>query len=467
MANFENITIKNFTGYFSVVKYLNNSLYVMPITVNINKIYAAIIRSIQPVPGIYNISLTIDTDHNLYWRGTYNKSHKILLKNGVNNFNIIIDASQKNNFDIGIFSNISSYSRNNIKFAILNFSVNEINKPKPIDNSLIDPKNETLEIQKLIPINKNNKNILLVADVKDWCFYNTSKIIRKYLGDKYNIFIECYADKPDYLSIYKDIKIDLVVKFWYGHHDQDPFDIYPNAKKAICIYDYIYWNENINKKNLPIFLKYFTRNLEQSNFVLFACPAIKDLIIKQINNEEINKKLYPIYDGFCPKKFYLKKYNENKKLVVGWAGNYLNPYKNFNKIKSIVEEVSWIDFKVQDRKTFIPHEEMVHYYHSVDVIVCLSDAEGTPTPILEASASGRAWISTNVGIVGLINDACSDPIKPGLIINDDSELLPCLKYLYQNKNIMKQMGYNGWITTQKEFTWDTKIKQFHNVFKKI
>lgn len=62
-------------------------------------------------------------------------------------------------------------------------------------------------------------------------------------------------------------------------------------------------------------------------------------------------------------------------------------------------------------------DEMRDFYASeIDVLVCSSSFEGTPNPVLEAMASGRAWVSTDVGIVREV----AGPVQQGLILSDRS-----------------------------------------------
>lgn len=62
-------------------------------------------------------------------------------------------------------------------------------------------------------------------------------------------------------------------------------------------------------------------------------------------------------------------------------------------------------------------DEMRDFYaNEIDVLVCSSSCEGTPNPVLEAMASSRAWVSTDVGIVRKV----AGPVQQGLILSDRS-----------------------------------------------
>ena len=311
---------------------------------------------------------------------------------------------------------------------------------------------------------KNTKNILLVADDRQWSFDNICQTIKRYYGLTYNIYIEYCHDDLDYDAKYSNVKIDLVIKFWYAYDKIDPFECFPLAKKVLCIYDYIYWNKDMVKTINSVLLKKFTHNISSADCILVSCPIVQALLQNQYSEILVGKPIYPAFDGVDTDKFYYKEYSPNKKLVVGWVGNSFNVYKRFGILRNILRGVPWVEFRVQDKTKFIPHEKMVDFYHGIDVLVCLSDAEGSPNPILEASACSRAWVSTNVGLVQLLNDVEGGEIKPGIIINKHSELVPSLEYLFHNRKIMEQMGKIGRICVEKEFSWKQRVRQFEKVF---
>ncbi len=67
----------------------------------------------------------------------------------------------------------------------------------------------------------------------------------------------------------------------------------------------------------------------------------------------------------------------------------------------------------------IPFEEMPGFYRDLDVLVCTSQMEGTPNPVLEAMASGVPVISTDVGIVRDV----SGPLQSAFIVDHEDPVL--------------------------------------------
>jgi glycosyltransferase involved in cell wall biosynthesis len=509
MVKFEQLNNTHFVGYKCLID--KNSYNHITITSKRNFMQVSIVvMDVEASPGKYNICLNISTKNQLYWYGTYDNANKYIINNGVNKFIVTIANKQIKPFTIGIFANAipAGNSVTIYSIAVNKLSDNEPmiptsvntgrglnnapinNKPtnnKPANNKPINnkPTNNTPTTNKpflpnppaikidtptpntLFFINKKNqKNILLVADVNNWCFDNIANIIKKYYHHNYNIYIEYCMNNPDYQK-FNGIYFDLIIKFWYGYDNIDPFVIFPSALKAICIYDYIHWNNKITKYMDTTIYKNFIKNITTANFILYSCPIIKTLLEEQHPSIIFDKKIFLACDGVDIDKFYYVPYIPHNKLVVGWVGNTFITNKNFQIVSRLLGNVDWIEFVVQDKKNAIPHDQMPQFYHKIDVIVCLSNAEGTPNPILEASACGRTWVSTNVGIVELLYNLAEFDIKPGLIIENQNYLLPKLKYLYDNKNIMYQMGKLAREYVVNHFSWEKRVRPFGDIFSMI
>ncbi|XWV26174.1 glycosyltransferases group 1 [Tupanvirus soda lake] len=524
MVKFELVNNSHFIGYKCPIR-KNSENHITVVSKRKFMQTSVVIIGVESLPGKYSVTLNISTKDQLYWYGTYYGASKINIKNGINVFNVEITNKQKTPFTIGIFANALPMGN---EFTVYNITVDKVSNTNIIDSNTNDnikeqqqTKNNNLTIKKIsnnnlvdneLPIQKisqnkiqyqlgaksirkqqiydksriintlykkpeqiinsiskitdvstNNKNILLVIDVNGWCFDNISKIIKKYYDKRYNIYVEACMDNPDYKK-YKNIQFDMIIKFWYGYDKIDPFELYPESIKAVCVYDYIHWNINITKNRNTNIYKKFINNLKRADYILYSCPAIKNLLIEQHNELVKNKQMFAIFDGVDTNKFYFKNYNNNNKLVVGWVGNTSNIYKNFKLLSNTLKNVEWIDFRVQDKNKMVSHDNMVHFYHDIDVVICFSDAEGTPNPILEASSCGRTWVSTNVGIVEMLNNSVIGDSKPGIIIGNKNELLLKLEYLHKNRKIMEHMGSLARQSIEKNFSWNKRVESFGNFF---
>ncbi len=107
----------------------------------------------------------------------------------------------------------------------------------------------------------------------------------------------------------------------------------------------------------------------------------------------------------------LDRLTEDRPLRVGWVGNsnwgndpardvkgvhtVLTPALEALRAEGLQIETNFADSSVRRRD----RQEMAQYYGGIDVLVCASEFEGTPNPVLEALASGVPIVSTRVGIV--------------------------------------------------------------------
>jgi len=187
-----------------------------------------------------------------------------------------------------------------------------------------------------------------------------------------------------------------------------------------------------------------------------------------------------IQDGVDLNKFYNfeegAKQTVKDQLVVGWVGNSkwgVNEdgidHKGFNSIikpaiKELQEEGYNVFLKYADSTephTKLSHDEMVGFYNSIDVYLCLSDIEGTPNTVLESMASGIAVISTCVGIVPEVFGV--EQKKYMLKHRTKKALKTSILSLYNNPKELEALSKENKIRISN-WTWGGKCELFDMFF---
>jgi glycosyltransferase involved in cell wall biosynthesis len=90
------------------------------------------------------------------------------------------------------------------------------------------------------------------------------------------------------------------------------------------------------------------------------------------------------------------------RLRVGWTGSLTNmgpEHRGFtNIIEPAVAALPDVELVTAIREQrWRNSDEMLEFYHNIDVYVCASRSEGTPNPCLEAAACGVPVVTTRVG----------------------------------------------------------------------
>jgi len=192
-----------------------------------------------------------------------------------------------------------------------------------------------------------------------------------------------------------------------------------------------------------------------------------------------SKRIYVCPDGVDPELFRyspMPHRHRGEPLVVGWAGSSTRRWHRQNKGLDLIHEAvaklrGRVELRLADREgEYIPHERMPAWYSSIDVYVCMSACEGTPNPILEASACGRPWISTEVGIVP---DLLADSVElrgegtpcGWMVGRDPDQLADTLWLAWQQRERLAAMGLAGRRVIERRWTFGllTRIRRFSSV----
>lgn len=149
----------------------------------------------------------------------------------------------------------------------------------------------------------------------------------------------------------------------------------------------------------------------------------------------------------------------NEKLVVGWAGStkYHQHIKGIELIRRACAAIPGVEFVLADagERQRSP-QEMVEFYNSLDVYICMSSSEGTCNPILEAAACGVGVVSTDVGIASAL--LASAPAKAGVLIaRDVGALSSALREAVRDREGVVAMGSNARAAIE-DGGWDWKTR---------
>lgn len=124
-----------------------------------------------------------------------------------------------------------------------------------------------------------------------------------------------------------------------------------------------------------------------------------------------------------------------------------------------------IDFTIKNENKLLTFTSWIHNidiaYNGLDIIALTSHNEGTPVSLIEAQASGKPIVSTNVGgisnIVTKNTGLLSEP-------DDDDSFFNNLLILIENNETRIKMGESGWDQVCDQFHYSRLIKDFKALY---
>jgi glycosyltransferase involved in cell wall biosynthesis len=234
------------------------------------------------------------------------------------------------------------------------------------------------------------KKVLVVTDHDKWAFARIFKGLYKYIT-KYDIFqYNLFSGKTINFHEY-----DAII--WlcdYVPQKLTEKNIDPN-KVIFCIRSMVthpFFSDTNCFKNLAK--------------VLLVCNKF---LQEQFVNHNIKTLLAP--GGVDIDIFRFEKKSIHRPILLGWSGsrdNFGREYRGIDFIEEYCEKDRSVTFNPAYREDkWRDNDEMVKYYHSIDIYMDLSQGAGRQNGLLEASACGVPIISTPVGIAPML-------INPGI-----------------------------------------------------
>ncbi len=334
------------------------------------------------------------------------------------------------------------------------------------------------------------RRIAFVIDAKDWAFDNIVNNIAPSLEGKYTAERFYIRDYDDGMELFADLflrnSFDNVHfmwrEFWLNMLSKGPalnrlmkaHDLTPEelAEKlahpavSTTVYDHLFLTED----------EIAERRLRYDFFDAYSTSSKK---LQDIYTEHFPRPpAAETPDGvntnfFTPGERH--RFIGDDTFQIGWVGNSqwgnnsslgTDP-KGLNTIllpavERLAAEGYPVVMDIADRN--IRHRskaEMVDYYRDLDVLVCASSHEGTPNPILEAMACGRAFVSTDVGIVAEV----SGPLQKDYILRERTEQQMYLKLraLIENRHQLHELEAEN-LGRIQGWTWKSKIPSWTRLF---
>lgn len=318
--------------------------------------------------------------------------------------------------------------------------------------------------------------VALLYDQEGWSFHHIAIQIEKHLGDLYEVRSFSFH-RPDRAFL---LEADVAICLWYGAlqflqqgREEGAFwqqRIVPaECKLVACVFDEVLrWHEVKIQEVLASICR-------SADLVMLSCDGMQRRLFPEL---PLPKRILFCEDGVDLSLFSYAPHREgvrdlNSPLRIGWVGNsdptHFGKIKGLDLIKEAAGEVEGVELVYHDRDKhgLLPHERMPAFYEGIDLYVCMSACEGTPNPILEASATGRGWLSTDVGICSsFLEDASTlyqggEPCSPGWIIPREVSILKAaLERLRDDRDLVVRMGIAAFDTAINFWGWERKAEQY-------
>ena len=341
------------------------------------------------------------------------------------------------------------------------------------------------------------KRIALIVDAENWAFDIEAKILKNKFKDDFiiDIFVSKNYD-DDLFRILEDVKeYDMIHFFWRkllldfesetfkNHLIENNYDY--NEYLSVCnkistgIYDHLFYDD----ENIDSFRNIFNKYSK----MYYTCSKRLENIYNNLSNYP--KPWGTIHDTYDDKLYdggdKNRNLGKNEYLTIGWIGNsnWNLKYKDFKGFHSVLipvlDELENEGYKIKrhfaDKNIkFRTNEEMPAYYQELDVVVIVSNEEGTPRPIIEGMASGVPIITTDVGIVPEVFGPLQKEFILGIrYIENDEQIKSNLKNkiieLYNNRNLLnrlKEENYNNAHVNSIDYLYDSYKKYFNDFLEK-
>ncbi|KKW39115.1 MAG: hypothetical protein UY85_C0014G0018 [Candidatus Peribacteria bacterium GW2011_GWB1_54_5] len=238
-------------------------------------------------------------------------------------------------------------------------------------------------------------HILLLIDQHHWAFGTLARAIRQHLSDHFAFTIAAVKDRP----LIDDTQFDILHVFFEAETYHHRF-LTGHAKVVKGVYSHK-WEKERGLSAQELYHHY----LREAHAIVIPNTKLLHSLA------EIPPPVYLIPEGVDTDVFIPTSHRSGP-LKVGWAGKPNRDIKRLPWLQQACEGLCELSLATGD----LTQEDMVHFYNTIDIIACSSEAEGSPRPLIEGMACGAFPVSFDVGIARELIDSEVN----GLLIEEES-----------------------------------------------
>lgn len=327
--------------------------------------------------------------------------------------------------------------------------------------------------------------ILLCPDTPNWAFDNIADQIIRNHGDRYDFERYYMAGPAGYPHVFLNQvfgimdRFDIIHFFWREdvQHLLNPENVFRTAMEFRLqpdkLFDLLSRPVITSSVYDHLFLEPEHYPWRERAFWFMDGYSVSSNLLDGIYRgiDMFPDPLAVIPDGVDLERFRperLERLSETgRSLRVGWVGNpnwgddpsrdpkglnsILNPAIDSLREQGCEIEKHYADSTVRRRT----RDEMVEYYGEIDVLVCSSEIEGTPNPVLEAMASGVPVVSTRVGIVPeVLGSKQAEFILPDRAV---APMADALRRLAEDRSLLSELSAEN-LERIKAWSWAETTK---------
>jgi glycosyltransferase involved in cell wall biosynthesis len=302
-----------------------------------------------------------------------------------------------------------------------------------------------------------SRRVLLVADVEGWAYDIIAKSISGSFR-KYRAEIAYFRDLIDRrVSIDGDDYDVIFAFFWYDMLLRGKLiDNLDSKKVCVDVQSHNSWlKRGIGVDEVEKVLNSFTSVGFSSKKLMRKFPNLE------------NKFYTP--SGFDPRRFTPSPLPEfDGRLKICWAGDPETSHHGdvkgyYEFIRPAIEEFDDVELITASKQNRVPHNKMGSFYSRGHVYLNFSSSEGTPMPLLESMACGRAVITTNVGIS---EEVVKDGENGWVIPRTLESLVSCIDNCRKQMSDLQMMGLKAYKSVE-ERTYDWSAMHYEELFDSV